>query len=55
MRGAGWTQIESLSNPIGFVLWLTEGYAACLEGFTLGDSTVGLDFATVRFTVPFFK
>ena len=38
---------------MGFILWIKDGYADCLEGFTVDDSTVGLDLATMNFTLPF--
>jgi hypothetical protein len=53
MRAAGWTCIDGLDHPVGFILWLTDGYAECLEGFTIDDRTTGLDFASARFTAPF--
>jgi hypothetical protein len=53
MRSAGWTQIDNFKNPIGFILWLRNGYADCFEGYTVTDSTVGLDLATINFAVPF--
>ncbi len=28
---------------MGFMLWLDEGYADCLEGHTYDESTVGLN------------
>ena len=34
---------------MGFVLWLQDGYADCLEGFTVDDSTVGIDFTALTF------
>ena len=41
------------ARPMGFILWVKDGYADCLEGFTVDDSTVGLDLATMNFTLPF--
>lgn len=52
-RPAGWTGIDGLENPMGFVLWLTDGYANCIEGFTVEDGTEEIDFTTVGFTLPF--
>jgi len=48
-----WTCVEGLTQPMGFILWVKDGYADCLEGFTVDDSTVGLDLATMNFTLPF--
>lgn len=37
---------------MGFILWLKQGYADCLEGYAFGDdSTTELAFETVRFTM----
>ena len=52
-RPGGWTHVEGLTRPMGFILWIQDGYADCLEGFTVDDSTVGLDLATMNFTLPF--
>jgi hypothetical protein len=53
MRSGGWAHIDGLDNPMGFILWLRDGYADCLEGFTVADSTVGIDLATISFALPF--
>ena len=53
MRCGGWVQIRGLNNGMGIILWLVDGYAHCLEGFTVADATVGLDLATLEFTFPF--
>jgi hypothetical protein len=55
MRAAGWTQIEGIVHPMGFILWLENGYANCLEGFTVDGSTVDIDFAAVKFSSPFIS
>jgi hypothetical protein len=52
MRSGCWARIDGLKNPFGFVLWLTDGYADCLEGFTVDDSTSDLDLAALNFTLP---
>jgi hypothetical protein len=51
MRSAGWAKIDGLENPMGFVLWLKDGYVDCLEGFTTVDSTVGMDLAALTFEI----
>ena len=53
MRSGGWVHIDGLDNPMGFILWLKDGYADCLEGFTVDDSTVGIELATISFALPF--
>jgi len=49
MRSGGWARIDGFKQPFGFILWLEDGYADCLEGFTIEDSTVGLDLAALTF------
>jgi hypothetical protein len=34
------------------MLFVTDGYADMLEGATVGDSTVGIDFANLKFVIP---
>jgi hypothetical protein len=34
---------------MGFILWLREGYADCLEGYCHDESTEGLDFERMEF------
>jgi len=42
--------INQLSDALGFILWMKDGYADCLEGHTgTMDSTAYLDLATVEF------
>ena len=49
MRSGGWARIDGFKQPVGFILWLEDGYADCLEGFTIDDSTVGVDLTTLAF------
>ena len=51
MRHGAWAQVDGLENPMGFILWLKDGYADCLEGFTVVDSTVGIDLTTLSFEI----
>jgi|KBSMisStandDraft_5_1062788.scaffolds.fasta_scaffold376920_2 hypothetical protein len=42
--------INDLSNALGFILWVKDGYVDCLEGYTLAmDSTADLDLAMAEF------
>ena len=41
--------IEGLQRGMGFILWLNEGYASCLEGFSYEESTTAIDYNTVSF------
>jgi hypothetical protein len=34
---------------MGFILWLKDGYAHCLEGYAYADSTVGIDLEKITF------
>lgn len=37
---------------MGFILWLKEGYADCLEGYAYGpDSTTELSWESVQFQI----
>jgi hypothetical protein len=51
MRHGGWAKIDGLENPVGFILWLKNGYVDCLEGFTTVDSTAGMDLAALTFEI----
>jgi hypothetical protein len=44
-------KIDGLENRMGFILWLTEGYADCLEGYSYEESTVGIAFEQVAFEI----
>jgi hypothetical protein len=50
LRDGPAARIEGVKHGFGFILWLEDGYADCLEGYNWGEgSTVGLNFDTVRF------
>jgi hypothetical protein len=36
---------------MGFVLWLENGYAKCLEGYSYEESTVDIDFERIGFKI----
>jgi hypothetical protein len=42
-------KIPDLRYGLGFILWLTDGYMDNLEGYTFGESTVGINLDTIRF------
>ena len=51
LRSAPPTRIKGLEHEMGFVLWLVEGYADCLEGFPYGDEStegIALETLTIR-------
>jgi hypothetical protein len=37
------SKIDGLKHGMGFILWLKEGYADCLEGYSYGESTAGIN------------
>lgn len=45
------TKIDGLSHGMGFVLWLKEGYADCLEGYSYAESTTGILLEAVGFEI----
>ena len=42
-------KIDGLDHGMGFILWLKEGYAQCLEEYFYGESTTELVFETFGF------
>jgi hypothetical protein len=44
-------KIDGLEHGMGFILWLKEGYACCLEGFGYGENIGTLNLETIRFEV----
>ena len=49
LRDGPGARIDGLAHGMGFVLWLEDGFASCLEGYSYAEHTVDLDFATVGF------
>jgi hypothetical protein len=50
LRSGGEALVQGIEYPLEFILWLSDGYANCLEGYSVGgDDTVGLDLASVSF------
>ena len=45
------TKIDGLRHGMGFILWLKEGYADCLEGYSYGESTTGFALEAVGFEI----
>jgi hypothetical protein len=44
-------KIDGLERGMDFILWLKEGYADCLEGYTYDESTVEIALDRVGFTI----
>jgi hypothetical protein len=44
-------KIDGLAHGMGFILWLKEGYADCLEGYSYDDRTIGIDLENISFEI----
>jgi hypothetical protein len=51
LRNGPQAKIDGLKYGMGFILWLKEGYADCLEGYTYDDSTKDIALETIGFQV----
>jgi hypothetical protein len=51
LRDGGYAQIAGLEHPMGFILWLEDGRADCLEGYTIDGDTTQIDLETVSFEI----
>jgi hypothetical protein len=52
LRNGPLAKLEGMQYGLGFILWLEEGYADCLEGYAYGDdSTTELNFESVGFNI----
>jgi len=52
LRDGPAARIDGVKHGFGFILWLDDGYANCLEGYNWGEgNTVGLNLETVRFEI----
>jgi hypothetical protein len=40
-----------LEYGMGFILWLQDGYASSLEGFSYEEDTIAIDLLNVRFEI----
>ena len=49
LRNGPTATIEGLEHGMGFILWLKEGFADCLEGYCYGETTTGIEFERVNF------
>jgi len=45
------TKIDGLEHAMGFILWLNEGYADCLEGYCYGESTTRIALEQAGFEI----
>jgi hypothetical protein len=44
-------RIDGLRHGMGFILWMKEGYVACLEGYSYAESTKGIVLEAVGFDI----
>jgi hypothetical protein len=44
-------RIDGLEHGMGFILWLKDGYADCLEGHSYEENTTGIAFERVGFEI----
>jgi hypothetical protein len=51
LRAGPTAQIDGLEHGMGFILWLKDGYANCLEGYSYEESTVEIAFERVSFEI----
>ena len=51
LRNGPAARVDGLEHGMGFILWLKQGYADCLEGFCYDESTVGITFENVGFEI----
>ncbi|HEY2819519.1 MAG TPA: hypothetical protein VGJ06_00650 [Candidatus Acidoferrum sp.] len=51
LRNGPQVTVEGLNHGMGFILWLSEGFIDCLEGYTYDDSTTALDLIDLEFKI----
>jgi len=51
LRDGPATKIDGLEHGMGFILWLEEGYAECLEGYSYAESTSGIVLEAAGFEI----
>lgn len=51
LRNGPAMRIDGLQHGMGFILWLKDGYAELLEGYSYGESTVEIDFKRAGFEI----
>jgi hypothetical protein len=44
-------KVDGLHNGMGLILWLKEGYAHCLEGYSYAESTAGILLEAADFEI----
>ncbi|SRR6266481_675917 len=51
LRAGPETKIDGLKHGMGFILWLKEGYADCLEGYSYAERTTGIVLEAAGFEI----
>ena len=51
LRDGPQAKVEGLKHGMGFILWLEEGHAECLEGYSYAESTSNVSLESVGFEV----
>jgi len=49
--GGVFADVEGLSHPMAFVLFIKEGFIDTLEGAATDENTANIDFSNVRFEI----
>jgi len=49
MRSGPNARVEGLEHGMGFILWLENGFATTLEGYSFGESTSAVSLDTTQF------
>ena len=51
LRNGPEVRVGALQHGMGFILWLEDGYASCLEGYTYGENTAAVDLLAAEFEI----
>jgi hypothetical protein len=51
LRDGPVARIDGLKHGMGFILWLEEGYASCLEGYSYEENTSDIELDDVGFDI----
>ena len=55
LRNGPEVRIDGLQHGMGFILWLKNGYAECLEGYSYQESTVSINLEQTGFEIELHK
>jgi hypothetical protein len=51
MRSGPTATVQGLEHGMGFILWLTDGFADCLEGYSYDESTAEMSLENTVFEI----